>query len=169
MGEANEKKYESVIAELREEFAAGKSPDVPAEVAAEVVKTFEEVLTMPAPVLSEKPPRARRLKRRKRPPRARRAPPRIAPLVNQPRPQPAANRPAEEEFAGIGLLAVQCCTECYTHRRCIITQEGSGICAHPRGTGLQGADLGRPAVVQRYKRVQAYLAHIETDRKFAAR
>jgi hypothetical protein len=159
--------YENIIAGLRTSFDADKPAEPPP------LQTQPE----PEPTVSwpaERPPKQPRRRGKRRQPRLYRPPPPPAPTVPPQeliealmRKQQPPPRSDSGEFAGLGLLASQCCYDC-RNGDCVITRGGSGCCGHPRGSGLQGVDMGNVIVLQRYQRARAYLSHLETDRKFAA-
>lgn len=88
------------------------------------------------------------------------APPKPAKKRRGPQRRKADPKPVE--FAG--LTARDCCDDCGP-KGCVITKGGSGICAHPRKSGLQSADMMRPQVADRYRRAKKYLDHQALDRR----
>jgi hypothetical protein len=96
------------------------------------------------PVESPQPPR-RKYRRRPAPVRARIA-------------DPAQRR---DEFPG--LTVWNCCDTCGP--RCIISDAGSGVCAHPAKAGLQAADAMNAAVLAKFARAKLELAKQEAERK----
>jgi hypothetical protein len=67
--------------------------------------------------------------------------------------------PLVDEFPG--LTARDCCDTCGPN--CVITQDGSGICAHPHKSALQSLDAANPAIVAKHKRAKLEIRRQEIE------
>jgi hypothetical protein len=68
---------------------------------------------------------------------------------------------AIKEFPGLNVF--NCCDTCGP--RCIITEAGSGTCAHPAKGALQSADANIPSVFAKWQRAKAELQKQQIDQK----
>lgn len=90
-------------------------------------------------------------------PKRRKARPRRAAA---PKSKPAAK--PDSEFPG--LSPTTCCADCSPEKGCVITQGGTGFCAHPLKGGLQQSDALKHEVVARFGRAKKALAHSRIDK-----
>lgn len=62
----------------------------------------------------------------------------------------------------IGLTPNECPVDCRPGR-CVVS--GNFYCGHPRKGGLQGAELGDPAAVDRLNHAKKALAHMAVEKR----
>ena len=78
------------------------------------------------------------------------------------KPIPVANPPPVEEFSGMTVF--ECCDICKARKAagrpwCIITDAGTGFCAHPAKSALQHPDMLNQTVFGKYQRAKLEIAN----------